>query len=92
MGAAIGKKGKNVESLRNIFKKNVEVFEYCKDVESFLRKNLKIEIQKIEEENNSITLHLRPEDKKKLLGNRAKIRRIKKILEKNYKVKGLRLR
>ncbi|MFH1240497.1 MAG: NusA-like transcription termination signal-binding factor [Candidatus Diapherotrites archaeon] len=97
LGKAIGKNASTVKTLSQKLKKNVEIFGYFKEVKEFIKKafhNVKIDDIEIKENNESkeVLLSVDFENKRKLFSNRKRMDRIKQILERNYKVTGIRIK
>ena len=97
LGKAIGKNAHVVKNLSFKLKKNVEIFGYYKEVKEFIKKafnNVKIEGIELKEKDESkeVLISVDFENKRKILSNRKRMDRIKKILERNYKVTGVRIK
>ncbi len=97
LGKAIGKNALVVKNLSFKLKKNIEIFGYFKEVKEFIKKafhNVKIDGIDIKENEGSkeIILSVDFENKRKILSNRKRLNRIKKILERHYKVTGVRIK
>ena len=93
IGAAIGKQGKNAETLRKQLKKNVEIMQYAESPEEFIKGALrKVKIKKIENNEGSMIAFLSPEDKRIVMQNSSRIKRIRIIMERNYKIKDFKIR
>lgn len=97
LGKAIGKNAVAVKRLRQKIRKNIEIFEHCESAQDFIRKALygaKVKGIKIEETRGKkrAVVALEPESKRKLLNSLPRIKRIKALLKRNYKVDDLRLR
>ncbi len=93
IGAAIGKQGKNAETLRKQLKKNVEIMQYAESPEEFIKGALrKVKIKKIENNEGSMIAFLSPEDKMIVMQNSSRRKRIRIIRERNYKIKDFKIR
>ena len=93
IGATIGKEGKNAGKLRKILNKNVEILEYGESPEQFIRNAFKgKKIEGVEIQGDSLEIQLGPEEKSAALQNPARIRRLKKALERNYRIKSFRIK
>jgi len=93
IGAAIGKQGKNAETLRKQLKKNIEIMQYAESPEEFIKGALrKVKIKKIENNEGSMIAFLSPEDKRIVMQNSSRIKRIRIIMERNYKIKDFKIR
>lgn len=97
LGKAIGKNASAVKNLSYKLKKNVEIFGYFKDVKEFIKKafhNVKIDEIEVKENNESkeVLLSVDFENKRKILSNRKRMDRIKKILERNYNITRVRIK
>lgn len=96
MGLTIGKNGANVKKLRSLLKKNVELFEHKKTAEEFLAQafpGISFTGFEIENEDSKKVLLARTnnENKKKLLTDIGKIKRIKEIAKRNYEIDNIRI-
>ena len=96
LGKAIGKDAVSVKKLRQKLKLNVELLEYGKDVEEFIKKALytvKIKGVKVSEKNSKkiATVELEPGEKRKLLGNTSRLKRIKALAQRNYNIEDIKL-
>jgi len=96
-GKAIGKQGVNIKKLRETLGKEVGVFEYAESPEGFLRKAFRsIEIGKVEmTENEGVkTLFVTPEptNKRKLLQNIGKMKKIRVIMKEVYGIGNVKVR
>ncbi len=97
MGKAIGKNAATIKKLSKQLRKNIEIFEYCDDVESFIKKalyNIKIDEINLVERNGKkqAILMLDPENKRKLLNSLPRIKRIKTLSKRDYKIEDVRTR
>lgn len=93
IGAAIGKEGRNTQKLSKDFGKNAEILPYADNAEGFVRSALgKIKIGKIDIENGSLAVHLDSTARKLAFQKAARIKRIKKILERNYNIRDFKIR
>ena len=97
MGRAIGKNAANLKKLGNKTKKRVEVMEWGEDGETFIRQSLSsVQPEKVkekEQENKTtMVVSLSSENRKKLLTSLGKLKRIKALAKRNYKVDDIRIR
>ena len=91
VGKAIGKKGETIKKMSNKLNKRIEIFAYTKEAKGFLEKAFKdINFEKIElkEEDGKkiIEIEANPENRRKLLSQARKLKKIKELLERNYNV------
>jgi N utilization substance protein A len=96
LGNAIGKKGEKINRLKQKLKKNIEVYGYTQKPEDFLRNSLKeIKINEIkekkEEEKKSFILSLDSENKRKMMNQTGKLKKIKEIMKRNYEIDEIRI-
>lgn len=96
MGGAIGKKGETVKKLQQLLKKNIEIVPYTEEPEKFPTiafEGVKFSEIKIQENDGKKTLLLKvdSENKRKLLQNNSKMRRIKEIAKRNYEIEDIRI-
>ena len=97
LGKAIGKDAAAVKMLRSQLKKNVEIFEYCESVQEFIKKALygvQVSEVKIVERNGKkyAIVSLDAENKRKLLNSLPRIKRIKALSKRNYKIEDIKTR
>lgn len=97
MGAVIGKKGSKIREVSKKLRKQVEVFPYAEKPDEFVRLALKgVKTEKIEvrEDNGrkSLEVSCDAESRNKLKHEGRTLKRVKQILERNYKINDLRFR
>lgn len=97
MGKAIGRNAETVKRLRQKLRRNIEIFEYDDDVQGFIKKalyNIKIDAINIAERNGKkqAILQLDSENKRKLLNNLARVKRIKAFAKRDYNIDDVRTR
>lgn len=92
MGMAIGKGGEHINKLKKSIGKHVEIFEYCDDVETFIR-NLSqpasINGMKIVMRNGkkAASISVPDADKSSFIGKNGKdIERMKTLLQRHYNI------
>ena len=95
VGKAIGKNAANVKKLNASLGKKIEILPYTPDFKGFLKgamKEVKFEKISIEESSGEkqALVSLDPENRRKMLGKGRKLKRVKKIAQRNYKIGGLR--
>lgn len=93
-GKAIGKNGSTIKRVRQKFGKNVELMQQCSDAEMFVKKALyNLKFEDIEMEKNGLMiLRLDAENKRKLLNNISRLKRIKEVAKRNYDINDVRIR
>jgi len=97
LGIAIGSKAKNLERLRNLFKKNVKFVEFDLDKEKFifnLCKPYKVSKITIDEKNDSFVAKIEVDqsDKSKLIGrNGRNINMIRKLAQRHHPIKDVQI-
>ena len=97
LGIAIGSKAKNLERLRNLFKKNVKFVEFDLDKEKFifnLCKPYKVSKIIIDEKNDSFVAKIEVDqsDKSKLIGrNGRNINMIRKLAQRHHPIKDVQI-
>ena len=94
---AIGKQGATVELLRQRFGKKVELFEYTEQPEKFFEKafyKAKLEKVEIKEQKGSkiAFVHADATNKKIVLQNMGRLKRIKELAKRNYEIDEVRIR
>ncbi|HIQ50124.1 MAG TPA: NusA-like transcription termination signal-binding factor [Nanoarchaeota archaeon] len=92
MGLAIGKNGMNIKMAEKLLGKHIKVFEYSEDVKQFV-KNLIPFAKRIEIKNDKIIVWAEPQKKGKIIGKGgSNIKLIRKIIERNCKIKQIEVR
>ena len=98
LGAAIGKKAKNLEKLRGMLKKTVKFVEYHQDKSQFIRNLCKpYELKEItfsgSEEEPLARIVVAPSDKSKLIGkNGSNIDIIRKLAQRHHNFKDVQIK
>ncbi len=97
VGNAIGKKGEKINKLRQKLNKNIEIYGFSEKPENFIKNSLKdIKIEEINQKNEGekkvFVLKLDSENKRKILGKTNKLKKIKEILKRNYKIDEVKIR
>lgn len=96
LGKAIGKNGSTVKTLAEKMGKSVELMEYDPDVKVFMQKALGgIKTQNIElfnGEKNLMQLSFDSENRKKLLNNIGRLKRLKEIVKREYDIDDIRIK
>ena len=96
LGKAIGKDAEAVKKLRLKLKLNVELLEYAEEEKEFIKKALydvKIkEIKFIERNGKKIAnISLESGERRKILGQTGRLKRIKALVRRNYKVEDIKI-
>lgn len=92
MGLAIGKNGMNIKMAEKLLRKHIKVFEYSEDIEQFV-KNLIPFVRRIEIKDEKIIVWVDPQKKGKIIGKEgSNIKLIRKIIERNCKIKQIEVR
>lgn len=89
MGNAIGKKGEKVQRLKKILNRNIELVPYTTDPARFVSQSFDgISFGAIELQNNDekkiLSVKMDSENKRKLLQNLGKMKRVKELAKRNY--------
>jgi NusA-like KH domain protein len=97
MSAVIGKQGAMIKKIRERMKKNVDVFEYSGDVEDFIKKafyNIELKNTKVNHATGEKVreLEVDSENKRKILQNPVRFRKLKDIMQKGYGIEKVRLK
>ena len=98
LGAAIGIKAKNLERLRNLFKKNIKFVEFDEDKEKFiinLFKPYKINNVILEGEDDSAVVKVEVDvsDKSKIIGKGGRnINIIRKLAHRHHSIKDVQIK
>ncbi|MDO8538742.1 MAG: NusA-like transcription termination signal-binding factor [archaeon] len=91
VGKAIGKKGETIRKMSDKLNKKIEIFAYTTDAKSFLEKAFRevsfdsIEIGELDGKK-ILKARISGENKRKLLSQSKKLKRIKELLARNYNV------
>jgi transcription termination/antitermination protein NusA len=98
MGIAIGRKGKNLEKLRGLFKKSIKFVEYEDDTEKFVENLFKpYKVEKIEmkgdDESPVVRVKVKSSEKAKVIGKAGKnIEVIRKLAQRHQNVKDVQIK
>ena len=98
LGLAIGVKAKNLEKLRNLFKKNIKFVEYDPDKEKFiynLCKPYRVNKIELEGEDNSVVakIEVNVSDKSKLIGKDGRnIDAIRQLARRHHSIKDVQVK
>ncbi len=97
MGSAIGKNGATVNKLKKLLNKNIELLPYNNDPKKFLAESFNtIVFSEIGlKENNGKKLlfaSMDSENKKKMMQNLGKMKRVKEIAKRNYEIDDIRVK
>ena len=97
LGLAIGKKAKNLEKLRSLFKKTVKFVEFDENLQGFIRnlckpyKTTNISIEGDEQEP-VVKIEVNPREKSKVIGKGGKnINLIRKLAQRHHPVKDVQI-
>lgn len=96
IGKAIGKNASSVKKLRETLKLNVELLEYATSAEQFIKKalyNIKVKEVKISQKESKkvASVVLQPGEKRKLLTNMSRVKRIKALALRNYNIGDIKI-
>ena len=98
LGAAIGRKAKNIEKLRSMFKKNIKFVEFNEDKEKFvlnLCKPYKVKSINLENDGDSVVAKVQVElsDKSKIIGKGGRnIELIRKLAKRHHSIKDVQIK
>ncbi len=98
LGAAIGRKAKNLEKLKNMFKKNIKFVENDEDKVKFIHNLFKpYDINKVtfegNEENPIAKVQVKPSDKSKIIGKGGRnIEIIRKLAHRHQNIKDVQIK
>ena len=98
LGIAIGAKAKNLEKLRNLFKKSIKFIEYSNDKETFIKnlcKPYKIKNLTLEGEGENIVAKIEVEvsDKSKIIGKSGRnIEIIRQLAQRHHNFKDVQIK
>jgi N utilization substance protein A len=96
IGKAIGKDANSVKKLREKLKLNVELLEYTEKPEEFIKKalyNIKVKEVSLSQKDSkkTATIALEPVEKRKLLNNIGRVKRIKALAMRNYNIADIKI-
>lgn len=96
MGLTIGKNGANVKKLQQTLRKKIELFEHKENPEAFLKNvfpQVSFEgLQTVTEDSKKMLVaRLDSENKRKILQDTGKIKRIKELMKRNYELDDIRI-
>jgi len=93
MGKTIGTKGQKIKSLSKKLNRRVEIIGFYDDPKEFFAKAMPdIEIKEVKKEDSSLVLRVNSTDKRKILNETGKFKRIKRLAERNYSIGSVKLR
>ena len=97
IGKAIGKSAFGVKKLRETLKLNVELLEFDEKPEEFIKKalyNIKVKEVKFSEKENKKTARvvLESGERRKILNNMGRVKRIKALAQRNYGIENIKIR
>jgi N utilization substance protein A len=97
MGGAIGKNGNNVNKLKKMLNKNIELLPYTIDPTKFVSTvfdGIKFSEIKMQEEEGKKFLFAKTdaENKRKLLQSMGKMKRVKEVAKRNYEIEDIRIK
>ena len=96
MGLAIGKNGATIKKLELALKKKIELFEHKKDAATFVQNAFpKTAFQGMEEKDEegkkTLKISIDFENRRKLLRDTGKIKRLKELAKRNYGLDEIRI-
>ncbi|MBU1120682.1 NusA-like transcription termination signal-binding factor [Candidatus Micrarchaeota archaeon] len=97
IGNVIGRNGSNIKKLRNKIRKDIDVFAYSADPKRFIKNVFRgIEFNEIElgeeEGKKNVLLKLDSENKRKIMNETNKLKKIKELMQRHYNVNEIRIR
>ncbi|MCS7105798.1 MAG: NusA-like transcription termination signal-binding factor [Candidatus Aenigmarchaeota archaeon] len=96
VGMAIGKNGNVVKNAEKLIGKNIKIFEFSKDLKTFVKKLIPQANEiRIKNENSCVTVEVKVDKKEKplVIGRDEKnLKILKKLFERNHKVSNLVVR
>lgn len=93
MGKAIGTNGQKTKSLSKKLNKKIEVVGFYDNSKDFFSKAMQgIEVKEATVNNGLLVLKVDSTDKRKILSDAGKFKRIKKLAERNYNINSVKLR
>ena len=96
IGIAIGKNGNSVKNAENLIKKNIKIFEFSSDINSFIKKLIpQASAIKIRNDSDKMIVEVKVDKKNKamVIGRQGKnLKVFKELLSRNHKVNDLFVR
>ena len=93
MGRAIGARGEKIKQLSKKLGRKVELMAFFDTAGEFFRKAMpETEFIAIEVKGSNAVLRVNSMDRRKILSELGKFKRIKKIAERNYSIEGIKLK
>lgn len=86
IGKAIGKKAINIKELEKKLKKRVEIIGFYKKPEDIIKNNFKVELKEINKKGKKLIINLDQINKKKVMSNIGRLKRINELIERNYQM------
>lgn len=91
LGKAIGKKGIKVKLLAKMFGKKIEIYPYYENIEKFVKSAFRdVAILGVEVKGNNAQIKMDSVDRRKIMEQLAKFKRIKRLAQRNYNIEDLR--
>ena len=84
VGKAIGKKAINVHELEKKLNKRIEIIGFETKPEDVIKKTFEIELGEIKQKKGRLIIGLDNTNKKKVLSNSSRLRRVKELMKRNY--------
>ncbi len=84
VGKAIGKKATNVKALQEKLNKRVEIIGYQTEPEKIVSKALGIDVSSSKINGDKLVLSMDSINKRKAMASGAKLKRIKKLIKRNF--------
>lgn len=93
MGKAIGADGKKIKALSRKLGRKIELLAFFEDPGKFFRKAMpKTEFSEIKREGNSLILRMNSTERRKIMHEATRFKRIKRIAERNYSIESVKLK
>ena len=83
VGKAIGKKAANVKELEKKLNKRIEIIGFGNTPESIIKNTFKIELGEIRKKQGKLLIGLDSTNKKMLLTNSSRLRRVKELIKRS---------
>ncbi|MBT4192105.1 MAG: KH domain-containing protein [Candidatus Diapherotrites archaeon] len=84
VGKAIGKKAINVKELEKKLNKRIEIIGFETKPEEVIKKTFEIELGEVKQKKGRLIIGLDNTNKKKVLSNSSRLRRVKELMKRNY--------
>lgn len=86
VGKAIGRKAVNVKELEQKLNKKIEIVAYSEKPENVVESTFEVKVSSAKVTNGKLVVFMDSLGKRKVLGNIGRLKRLKELLKRNYKL------